>query len=138
MAIAQTLQRPIVGAPMAGGPSTPALAAAVSGAGGLGFLAAGYLQPDRLAADLAATRRLTDRPFGVNVFVPDPSTVDASAVAAYRARLAPEADRYRVALGEPSGGDDAYAAKVALLVAEPVAVVSFAFGLPDASVVRAL
>ncbi|WP_237028124.1 nitronate monooxygenase, partial [Mycobacterium tuberculosis] len=42
---------PIVGAPMAGGPSTPALAAAVSNAGGLGFVAGGYLSADRLAGD---------------------------------------------------------------------------------------
>jgi nitronate monooxygenase len=34
---------PIVLAPLAGGPSTPRLAAAVTNAGGLGFLAAGYL-----------------------------------------------------------------------------------------------
>ena len=33
---------PIVQAPMAGGASNPLLAAAVSNAGGLGFLAAGY------------------------------------------------------------------------------------------------
>ena len=37
---------PVVQAPMAGGPSTPALAAAVSNAGGLGFLAAGYKTPE--------------------------------------------------------------------------------------------
>jgi nitronate monooxygenase len=37
-----SLEIPIVGAPMAGGASTPALAAAVSDAGGLGFVAAGY------------------------------------------------------------------------------------------------
>ena len=36
------LDVPIVQAPLAGGASTPELAAAVSGAGGLGFLAAGY------------------------------------------------------------------------------------------------
>jgi nitronate monooxygenase len=41
---------------MAGGPSTPALAAGVNRAGGLGFLAAGYLTPDRLQEDLAALR----------------------------------------------------------------------------------
>ncbi len=34
---------PIVLAPLAGGPSTPELAAAVNQAGGLGFLATGYL-----------------------------------------------------------------------------------------------
>ena len=40
---------PIVGAPMAGGPGSPALAAAVSNAGGLGFIAAGYLTADEFA-----------------------------------------------------------------------------------------
>jgi nitronate monooxygenase len=135
--VLDALVHPVVAAPMAGGPTTPALAAAVSGAGGLGFLAAGYLPPERFAADLAEVRRLTAEPFGVNVFVPG-AAVDAAAVRAYADRLAPEAQRWGVPLGAPVGGDDGYAAKVALLLAEPVAVVSFAFGLPSASVVAAL
>ncbi len=61
---------PIVLAPMAGGPSTPALTAAVAEAGGLAFLAAGYLSPAVLAERIAETRRLTDRPIGVNLFAP--------------------------------------------------------------------
>src|SRR5919201_4342355 len=77
-----TLEIPIVLAPLAGGPSTPALAAAVSNAGGLGFVAAGYLDADELAARIARTRELTDRPFGVNLFVPGPAA-DPSAYAAY-------------------------------------------------------
>lgn len=52
------LEHPIVQAPMGGGPSTPALAAAVSEAGGLGFLAAGYKQPEEVRADLEAVRSL--------------------------------------------------------------------------------
>src|SRR5690348_5274721 len=59
---------PIVGAPLAGGPSTPALTAAVSNAGGLGLLAAGYLSADALKAQIDETRSLTDAPFGVNIF----------------------------------------------------------------------
>ena len=43
------LDVPIVGAPMSGDPGTPELAAAVSNAGGLGFLASGYISPERLA-----------------------------------------------------------------------------------------
>ena len=43
---------------MAGGPSTPALAAAVSGAGGLGFLAAGYKTVDQVERELAEVRSL--------------------------------------------------------------------------------
>jgi len=53
---------PIVGAPLAGGPSTPALAAAISDAGGLGFLAAGYKAAAAVEDDLDALRSLTARP----------------------------------------------------------------------------
>ncbi|MBN9618157.1 MAG: nitronate monooxygenase, partial [Actinobacteria bacterium] len=64
---------PIIQAPMAGGPSTPALAAAVNAAGGFGYVAAGYLTPAALDEALRQTRAGTDRPFGVNLFVPGPS-----------------------------------------------------------------
>jgi nitronate monooxygenase len=124
------LEHPIVGAPMGGGPSTPALAAAVSEAGGLGFLAAGYLTAERLAADLAATRELTAAPFGVNLFVPGPDDADPGALAAYRERLAPEAARLGAELGEPRWSDDGWAAKVEVVLGARPAVVSTTFGLP--------
>ncbi|HEV2636759.1 MAG TPA: nitronate monooxygenase [Actinocrinis sp.] len=132
------LVHPIVAAPMAGGPSTPRLAAAVSQAGGLGFLGAGYLTADRLAEDVAETRKLTDAPFGVNVFLPGPAGADPEAVAGYARHLAGEAARRGAKVGEPLGGDDDYPAKIELLHRDPVAVVSFAFGLPDPAVVRGL
>lgn len=138
MSMLSTLRRPIVAAPMAGGPSTPALAAAVSAAGGLGFLAAGMIDSDQLVADIAEVRSRTDRPFGVNVFLPGVGTVDEAAIQAYADRLAPEAERRGVTLGEPTGGDDAYPEKLAALLADPVPVVSFAFGLPDGAAVAAL
>ncbi len=137
-ALLASLPHPVIAAPMAGGPSTPALAAAVSGAGGLGFLAAGYLTPDRLAADLAETRGLTARPFGVNVLAPNAEPVDRAAVDAYARRLREHEGRWGVALGEPVGGDDAYAEKIALLADQAVAVVSFAFALPEPAAVRTL
>jgi len=59
-------------------------------------------------------------------------------VAAYAARLAPEAERTGVAHGTPRFDDDGYAGKVALLVREPVAAVSFTFGCPAPDVVGAL
>src|ERR1700728_4234976 len=63
---------PVVLAPLAGGPSTPELAAAVSNAGGLGFLASGYLSAAELADRRERLEELTDRPVGVNLFVPGP------------------------------------------------------------------
>src|SRR4051794_36822640 len=100
---------------MAGGPSTPALAAAVSNAGGLGFVAAGYKAVDAVRDDLAATRAPTARPIGVNVFVPSAAPADDAAVAAYVDEIAPEAERAGAPLGEPRFDDDAYAGKLALL-----------------------
>ncbi|WP_369016018.1 nitronate monooxygenase [Streptomyces sp. B1866] len=120
---------------MAGGASGPPLAAAVSGAGGLGFLAAGYKAPEAVRAEIAAVRERTSRPFGVNLFMPHPIAADPSAVKVYAERLAAEADRYGVPLGDPDGpADDAYDAKIALLLADPVPVVSFTFGCPDPAV----
>jgi nitronate monooxygenase len=129
---------PIVQAPMAGGPSTPELAAAVSRAGGLGFLAAGYLTAERLAQDIDALGALTGAPFGVNVFAPAGEPADATTVSAYAQRLAALADAAGVALGQPRFDDDALTDKLALLVARSPAVVSFTFGLPSSGVVGAL
>ena len=134
------LEVPIVQAPMAGGPSTPALAAAVAQAGGLGVLAAGYLTPERLAADITELRDLARGPFGVNLFVSGEGEdhADHEAVTAYARRLEARAKAAGVALGEPRRDDDAFAAKLELLGAERPAVVSFTFGLPAAQAVDAV
>lgn len=136
------MQRPIVGAPMAGGVSTPKLVAAVSEAGGLGFLAAGYADIDRLATNIAEVRALTKRDFGVNVFVPGdhlPTPDQVASLRAYAERLRPVAERSGGALdARPDGSDFDYAAKIELLAADPVAVVSFTFGLPTEQVVERL
>lgn len=63
---------PIIQAPMAGGGDTPELAAAVSNAGGIGFVGAAYLAPDRIRAVGERIRHLTPRRFGINLFAPSP------------------------------------------------------------------
>ncbi len=132
------LRTPLVVAPMAGGPSTPELVAAVGAGGGLGFLAAGYRTAGQLAQDIAATRRLGAEPFGVNLFVPRPPSADPEALERYLAELGPEADRFGVALGAARWEDDDWTAKLAILLADPVRVVSFTFGCPPAEVVARL
>jgi nitronate monooxygenase len=125
----ESLAIPIVGAPMAGGASTPALAAAVSDAGGLGFVAAGYKTPEAMSADIAATRALTAAPFGVNVFLVTPTEADPRELEAFRARLGEGA-------GEPRSDDDGFGEKVQRLLADPVPVVSFTFGCPERALVE--
>jgi nitronate monooxygenase len=135
----EELELPIVQAPMAGGPSTVALAAAVGASGGLGFLAAGYRTPEAVSAEISELRSLTGAPFGLNVFSPPVGEVPAAAeLAAYRATIAIDAERYGVAVGEPRLDDDFYEEKVALAIRQQVPVVSFTFGSPDPETVGRL
>jgi nitronate monooxygenase len=130
---------PVVLAPMAGGPTTVDLAAAVAEAGGFAMYAGAYLSPDRLAADLAELSSRTRKPFGVNLFAPSPDSPDARAEAqAYAARLAPWAAAAGVELGDPRYDDDAFDAKVEVVAAARPALVTFAFAWPPASAVERL
>ena len=129
---------PIVAAPMAGGPSTVALSRAVADAGAFPFLAGGYLTPDALRAQIADLRAHTTT-FGVNLFVPSSEQFDHAAFDAYVEHLRPDAEARGVDLSPtPVFDDDQFDAKVELLLAEPVPVVSFTFGLPDPQQVDAL
>ncbi|MGX1883761.1 nitronate monooxygenase [Streptomyces sp. NPDC055287] len=137
-ALTDLCRYPIVQAPMAGGASCPQLVAAVCEAGGLGFLAAGYKTADGMYEEIKQLRGLTGRPFGVNLFMPQPSQADPASVEVYRHQLAGEADWYDTPLGEPDNcADDGYEAKLAILIDDPVPVVSFTFGCPTRPVLDA-
>jgi nitronate monooxygenase len=132
------LSVPVIVAPMAGGPSTPELAAAGTNAGGLGFVASGYLSADALAERVVAARKLTGGPLGVNLFVPQPSAATPDAIENYTAALAPDADRYGAKPGDPVFSDDDWAAKVDVLLDLRPEVASFTFGLPSPEECRRL
>jgi NAD(P)H-dependent flavin oxidoreductase YrpB (nitropropane dioxygenase family) len=133
------LSIPVLAAPMAGGPSTPALVTAAARAGGLGFLAAGYKRPQDLAEQIAAVRSASV-PFGVNLFVPNPVPIDVEAFRRYARLIQAEAERYGLDLTgqDPVEDDDHWQDKIDLLLADPVPVVSFTFGVPEPAVVAAL
>jgi nitronate monooxygenase len=132
-----SLSAPIIAAPMAGGPSTPELVAAVSRCGGLGFVAGGYLTAAELRAQILRARELSNDtyPIGVNLFVPSLSVIEAEALEDYSARLAPFAAAFGVTLDVPRVGQDRehYAEKLALLIELAPDIVSFTFGAPDAA-----
>jgi nitronate monooxygenase len=132
------LAAPILVAPMAGGPSTPELAAAGTNAGGLGFVAAGYLTAEVFAERLAAARGLTSGPVGANLFVPQPSAGTEEDIERYAEALGPEAERYGAQLGQPRWDDDHWAAKIEVLLDVRPDVASFTFGMPSAEECRRL
>jgi nitronate monooxygenase len=135
------LRFPIVQAPMAGGPDTPALAAAVSDAGGLGSLGCAYLGAAQIEAVAADVRARTARPFALNLFVRADQQDDETALA----RVSPVLDEIRRELGlaKPiarAASGDSYAAQLAAVIRARPAVFSFTFGAPsraDLDAVRA-
>ncbi|MBK1622366.1 NAD(P)H-dependent flavin oxidoreductase [Afifella marina] len=135
------LKWPIIQAPMAG-VSTPAMAAAVSNAGGLGSLGIGATDTDTARTMIAETRAATRAPFNVNVFCHRPARADPARESAWLDRLRPEFSRFGAeppqALREVYRSFAANPDLLAMLVEERPAVVSFHFGLPPAEFIAAL
>lgn len=129
---------PVIAAPMAGGPSTPELAAAATDAGGLGFVPGGYLSAEVLSDRFVTARALTSGPLGANLFVPQPNTGNRAAIDRYAEALAGEARRYGAQLGEPRYDDDRWPAKLEVLLDLRPEVASFTFDVPAAEDVARL
>src|SRR5262249_7278992 len=123
----------------------PELAAEVSRAGGLGILAGLNLAPDELRQQARRVRELTDRPFGVNLWLHpdlqppiDPASVAPGDIASVTRALT----RARAALGLPSSDapparrPDTIAASLDVVLDERVPVLSVALGLPPRDVVE--
>ncbi|TLS50063.1 DUF561 domain-containing protein [Paenibacillus antri] len=133
------IRHPILQAPMAGGPTTPDLAAAVSNAGGLGSIGAGYLAPDRIRDTIREIRQRTDRPFGINLFVPEQPCTSEATIAEMNDFL----NSFRVELGIASNPStpksaESFEDQIRILLEESVPVVSFTFGMPSEDVIQAL
>ncbi|PWV58377.1 NAD(P)H-dependent flavin oxidoreductase [Plasticicumulans acidivorans] len=123
---------PLIQAPMAGGPGTPALIAAVADAGGLGSLAAGYLSPEALRMAIAEVRALTDRPFAVNLFAHTPAPVDADKLEWARMLLAPYCRELDIEVPHDLSPPVELGEQLEVVLSEGIDIVSFAFGLPNA------
>lgn len=121
---------PVIQAPMAGGATTPELIAAVSNSGGLGSLGAGYMAPQQIQDAIHAIRTLTDRPFAVNVFIPEANETDQAQTAASHTLLQP----YREALGiayppESAVYAESFEEQMSVILTEQIPIVSFTFGI---------
>lgn len=125
------IPHPLIQAPMAGGPTTPALVAAVCEAGGLGSVAGAYLSPARLRDEIRAVRQLTARPFAVNLFAETEFSIDPAQISAAQRHLRPWRERF--GLPEPPLPEkfrERFADQFAVVIEERVPVFSFTFGIP--------
>ncbi len=134
------IEHPVIQAPMAGGPSTPELVAAVSSAGALGSWGGGPLAPEAIRAAVREIRRLTDRPFGVNLFAPEPAPRKATAEELTAASAAVEPYRRELGLTAPErlAALPRFEDQLEVVLEDRVPVFSFTFGALGAEAVRRL
>lgn len=126
----------LIQAPMAG-ITTPELVAAVSNAGGLGSIGAGYLSPDAIRQFIQKVRKLTQKAFAVNLFIP----TKFQSVSEKIEKMNKILDKYRRELNLPLSPaiqfptytfDDQFK----ILIEEKVPIFSFTFGIPDANCIQ--
>jgi nitronate monooxygenase len=126
------IRYPIIQAGMAGGFTTPELAAAVSNAGALGVLGASRITPEQTRNQIRRIKTLTNQPFGVNLLnaPPEPNVQEVQKVQKIL-------DQFRQELGLPSregGASEAVlppshlSEQVGIVFEEKVPVLSFGLG----------
>ena len=133
------VQHPIFQAPLAGGGDTPDLVAAVSNAGGLGFIGAAYLSPDQIALVANSVKAKTTRPFGINLFAPSaPVSPSISSEAAIRRVAAYFSELGLPAPSLPAGPAFSLADQLAAALETGASVFSFTFGLLPAEAMQSI
>ena len=130
------LDIPIIQAPMAGGITTPELVATVSNTGALGSLGAGYMTPNEIRNAIKKIKSLTQKPFNVNLFIPDNSnsSYDVSSMNKLLTPLWNElsGDPFETAHPEPPS----FKSQVEVILEEKVPIFSFTFGIPSSSIIK--
>lgn len=140
---ALSISHPIIQAPMAGGITTAELVTAVSEAGGLGMIGAGYLNAESTRHQIQEVKARTDKPFGINLFVPSPYKEEKDVIHRAQLSLQPFLEKLGV-----SGAKSEFISyeqqlkvfldQVKIVIEEQVPVCSFTFGIPSPDVIQSL
>lgn len=133
------IKYPIIQAPMAGGITTSNLVSAVSNAGGLGMIGAGYMDAVQLQKQIKEVKERTSKSFGVNLFIPQEAPINELDLEKAYAILQPYRDELDINNGIPSiSNANQFAAQLDVIIEEKVPVVSFTFGLPSSETIKML
>ncbi|MFD3447541.1 NAD(P)H-dependent flavin oxidoreductase [Microbacteriaceae bacterium 4G12] len=121
---------PIFQAGMAGGSTTPELVAAVSNAGGLGTLGAGYMSPEQMREAIRSVRRQTDQPFAVNLLLTKTVDINRNTLDYARQLLQPVEQKLGITSSSEELMIGTYQDQLEVILEEKVPVCSFAFDMP--------
>ena len=125
-----SVKHSIIQAPMAG-ITTPKFVAACSEAGLLGSIGAGYLNGNETKTFIQEVKKLTDKPFSVNLFVQEEPRIDINVLQDARLALQPIYEELGISNTQRVVSDQVFEEQVQAVLEEDVRVVSFTFGIPD-------
>ncbi|WP_416825582.1 NAD(P)H-dependent flavin oxidoreductase [Ectobacillus polymachus] len=132
------IKYPIIQAGMAGSVTTAELVAAVSEAGGLGTLGAGYMKPEVIRSTIAKIRELTAKPFAVNLLIARRRLIDDQMIQNGKRMIRPMEEQLGLQEHRTAIPEEDYHEKLAVLIEEKVPIVSFAFDIPDVQEIQEL
>lgn len=132
------VSEPIFLAGMAGGVTTPELVSEVCNAGGFGQIGAGYMNPESLSTDIDHIRKMTDKPFGVNLFIPEFPEINQDKVNRMNAILKPIEEELQYEPIKDINITSQFNEMIDVIIDKKVKVVSFTFGKPTDTLVKKL
>jgi len=130
-------QQPIIQAPMAG-VTSPKFVAACTEAGLLGSIGAGYLDGEQTKQFIQEVKKLTTKPFAVNLFVQEEPQIDIEVLQKARMALQPFYDELGLSPVQSVVSKEVFAGQVQAVIEENVKICSFTFGIPSAEVLQQL
>lgn len=127
---------------MIGDITTPTLVSKVSNTGGLGSYAGGYLKPSKFESDIKEILELTDKPFNVNLFVPEHYFVDPDSIQKAIQALSPIYNQFeltpRLPSGTPQRDEKRFNQQVDIVIKYKLPICSFSFGIPSTTIIDML
>ena len=131
------MQYPIIQAPMAG-VTTPKFVAACADAGILGAVGAGYLDGAQTQSFIQEVKKLSAKPFAVNLFVLEEPSIDVDVLQKARMALQPFYEAFGLSPVQSVQSKNVFEEQVQAVIDEEVAICSFTFGIPSASIIQRL
>ena len=130
-------EKPLIQAPMAG-VTSPKFVAACCEAGLLGSIGAGYLNEAETRAFIQDVKRITNKPFSVNLFVQEEPRIDINVLQDARVALQSIYDELGIENMQRVVSENVFDGQIQAILDEDVKVVSFTFGIPDEKIIAQL
>ena len=131
------MQYPIIQAPMAG-ITSPKFVAACAEAGILGAIGAGYLDGKQTQTFIQEVKKLTTKPFAVNLFVLEEPRIDIDVLQKARMALQPFYEELGLSPVQSVMSKDVFEEQLQAIIDEDVAVCTFTFGIPAERIIQRL